>query len=154
MHRDAGPRGAGVSRRRRQRNALAQNAEINVTSLIDVAFTLLVIFIITAPALQGGIELRLPETDIQPITAQDDPFIVSVDADGLIWIGEDTQVPRDEFRTALPRFLDLAGASDVYIKADRDARHGDVAFVKGIAVTEARNRGGGIWELMDPDTQN
>lgn len=140
--------------RRRHRASLGQNAEINVTSLIDVAFTLLVIFIITAPALQGGIELRLPETDIQPITAQDDPFIVSVDASGAIWIGEDTEIPREEFRAALPRFLDLADASDVYIKADRDARHGDVAFVKGIAALEARSRGGGIWELMDPDTGN
>lgn len=141
-------------RRRKGREGLGQNAEINVTSLIDVAFTLLVIFIITAPALQGGIELRLPETDIQPITAQDDPFIVSVDANGTIWIGDDTEIPREEFRASLPRFLDLADASDIYIKADQDARHGDVAFVKGIAATEARSRGGSIWELMDPDSQN
>ncbi|MEC9241579.1 MAG: biopolymer transporter ExbD, partial [Gemmatimonadota bacterium] len=39
-------------------------AEINVTSMVDVAFTLLIIFIITAPILQGGIEVAVPETDI------------------------------------------------------------------------------------------
>lgn len=138
-------------RRRRGRSDLVETAEINVTSLIDVAFTLLVIFIITAPALQGGIELSLPETDIQPITAQDEAFIISVAADGSIWIGDDTEVSRDEFRSALPRLMDLADANDVYIKADEEARHGDVAWVTGIAAAEASQRGGSIWSLMDPE---
>ena len=45
---------------------------------MDVAFTLLVIFIITAPILQGGVEVAVPRADVQPLTAQDEPFFVSV----------------------------------------------------------------------------
>jgi biopolymer transport protein TolR len=79
-----------------KRGDLPINAEINVTSLIDVAFTLLVIFIITAPALTGGLEVNLPETRTQPLTVSDQSFIVSMDADGEIYIGE-TPVTREEF---------------------------------------------------------
>ena len=53
---------AGTRRARRQ--DLPIRAEINVTSLVDVAFTLLVIFIITAPMLQGGVEIQVPEADV------------------------------------------------------------------------------------------
>ena len=61
----------GASRRNgRARNDLPINAEINVTSLVDVAFTLLVIFIITAPILQGGIEVAIPRADVQPLSSQ------------------------------------------------------------------------------------
>ena len=67
-----------MSRRRPEGgNALDFRAEINVTSLVDVAFTLLVIFIITAPALQGGVEVELPRANVRPVTTQEDPFIVS-----------------------------------------------------------------------------
>ena len=58
--------------RRRQRGAttgdeLSVKAEINVTSLVDVAFTLLVIFIITAPILQGGVEVAVPRADVRRV---------------------------------------------------------------------------------------
>ena len=57
--------------RRTRRQDLPIKAEINVTSLVDVAFTLLVIFIITAPMLQGGVEIQVPEADVAPIFATD-----------------------------------------------------------------------------------
>ena len=60
-------RGGGV---RKSRVDLPLNAEINVTSLVDVAFTLLIIFIITAPILQGGIEVAVPRADVQALSAQ------------------------------------------------------------------------------------
>ena len=59
------------NQRRRGRNPHQVRAEINVTSLVDVAFTLLVIFIITAPVLQGGIEVNLPRGDVGYIEASD-----------------------------------------------------------------------------------
>ena len=62
---------AGARRSRRQ--DLPIKADINVTSLVDVAFTLLVIFIITAPMLQGGVEIVVPED--QPL-AEDDEILM------------------------------------------------------------------------------
>ena len=66
------------SRRLEGRQDLPLNAEINVTSLVDVAFTLLVIFIITAPILQGGVEVSVPRADVEALTTDDQPFIVAI----------------------------------------------------------------------------
>jgi biopolymer transport protein ExbD len=58
-----------MRRTRDPRTDLPLMAEINVTSFVDVALTLLVILVITAPVLQGGIEVDLPEAATQPIGA-------------------------------------------------------------------------------------
>ncbi len=47
---------------------LPLNADINVTSLVDVAFVLLIIFMITAPIMQGGVDVRLPRAQVRAIT--------------------------------------------------------------------------------------
>lgn len=104
----------------RRRDDLPLTAEINVTSLVDVAFTLLVIFIITAPALQGGVEVDLPEANVRSISSVDDPFYVSVDDDGTIYL-EDTPVTVEEFRSSLPQLLGANPPDQVYIRGDRAA---------------------------------
>ena len=126
------------------------NAEINITSLIDVAFTLLVIFIITAPMLQGGLEVRLPQAQIQPITAQDDPFIVSMDEEGSIFVGE-SRVPREEFAETFPQLLRIAGPGAVYIKADERAMYGDVFWVQAIVYRAAQEEGLVVGTLGEPE---
>ena len=103
-------------------------AEINVTSLVDVAFTLLVIFIITAPMLQGGVEIQVPEADVAPLTAQTDPIYVTVQADGRVFLAE-TEVPAEDLRGALPQMLRAAGARTVYIKADARAEWENVLSI-------------------------
>jgi biopolymer transport protein TolR len=133
-----------------RRGDLPITAEINVTSLIDVAFTLLVIFIITAPALTGGLEVNLPETRTQPLTVTDESFIVSVDADGGIYIGE-TQVTREEFPAALNRLMEVAGASNAFLKADEENRLGLAFWVFGYMLDEARARGGTAAFIAEPE---
>lgn len=129
------------SRRRAGRDHdLPVNAEINVTSLIDVAFTLLVIFIITAPMLQGGLEVNLPEAQVQPLTAQDDPFIVSVDADGSVYVGE-TAVPMDDFEDTFPQLFEAADPGAVYIQGDEAASYGTVFQVQAIVFQVAAEAG-------------
>lgn len=123
-------RGPGLARsgRGRNRNDLPLNADINVTSLVDVAFTLLVIFIITAPVLQGGIEVSVPRAQVQPLTAQDDPVFVSVTAEGRIYLEETLFTPED-FEEGFPQ-LATAGAWDrVYIRGDSLAPYGPVLKV-------------------------
>lgn len=129
-----------------KRGDLPPNAEINITSLIDVAFTLLVIFIITAPVLQGGVEVRLPRAQIQPLTAQDDPFIVSIMDDNTVVIGE-TPVSPEEFTEAFPQIYRAASPSAVYIRGDSAAIYGRVLPV--IAVIAEVTREDGIpWRLI------
>ena len=73
--------------RNASRRGLPGQVEINIVSLVDVAFTLLIIFIITAPILQGGIEVELPQADSAPITSHEG-MIVTVTRDGTIYIGD------------------------------------------------------------------
>ena len=137
-------------RRRRSRDDLPPNAEINVTSLIDVAFTLLVIFIITAPMLQGGLEVSLPQAQVQPLTAQDEPFIVSVDADGIVYVGE-TALTREEFESSFPQLLRAASPGAVYIRGDEAASYGEVFWVQAIVYREAQLEGLRVNILGEPE---
>ena len=112
----------------RRRGDLPLNAEINVTSLVDVAFTLLVIFIITAPILQGGIEVAVPRADVQPLTAQERPFIVTVMSDGTVYM-EDAPMTVAEFESIFAALAGDRGLDRVFIRADSLANWGPVLKV-------------------------
>ena len=121
-----------MRRNRNRRDDLPLTADINVTSLVDVAFTLLVIFIITAPVLQGGIEVSVPEADVRPLTAQDDPTFVSVDRQGTVYLHE-TPFDIQEFRTAFPQLMGAGDVERVYIRTDSLAPAGRILQVMGVA---------------------
>ena len=118
----------GLGRRSKNRSDLPLNADINVTSLVDVAFTLLVIFIITAPILQGGIEVAVPQADVQPLTAQDRPFFVTVTREGQVFIEEDPTTV-EEFERSFPQMAEAASLERVYLRADSLAAYGPVLKV-------------------------
>jgi biopolymer transport protein TolR len=116
------------------RGDLPMNADINVTSLVDVAFTLLVIFIITAPILQGGIEVAVPKADVRPLTSEDHPFFITIQRDGEIFM-ENTAVTLDELQTGLPQLLSAAGTAErVFIRADSLAPWGLAVKVMAASV--------------------
>lgn len=112
--------------RRRTRSGdeeLNVRAEINITSLVDVAFTLLVIFIITAPVLQGGVEVNVPQADVRAITSAQNEMIVTVERDGTVNVAE-TPVPLAEFRESFPQLVRAAQPEMVYIRGDSAALYG------------------------------
>ena len=119
------------TRARQRREAFNANAEINLTNLIDVAFVLLIIFMITAPILQGGIEVQLPKAAAAPITSQEG-VIVSIAADGTIFIGDVRVQSLDEFERVFPTYIRQQSRKFAYIKGDASATHGRVQQVLGI----------------------
>jgi biopolymer transport protein TolR len=96
---------------------LEVRADINVTSLVDVAFTLLVIFLITAPIMQGGIEVDVPQGDVNPLSVVESSLIVTLDRSGQIYMGE-TPVDRDGFAAAFSQLVGATQPDMVYIKGD------------------------------------
>ncbi|MBT8396291.1 MAG: biopolymer transporter ExbD [Gemmatimonadetes bacterium] len=131
--------------RRTRRQDLPIKADINVTSLVDVAFTLLVIFIITAPMLQGGVEIQVPEADVAPLTSETEPIIVTVEEDGSVFLAE-TPVPTEDVRTSLPQLLRASGAEIVLIKGDARANYeavlqiiATVSQIEGITISLVGN---------------
>ena len=131
--------------------SLPVRAEINVTSLVDVAFTLLVIFMITAPILQGGVEVSVPKAPSTPLQVAEG-VVVTVDRDGAIYV-DDTQVTRDEFSATIGPLVERSGGGTVYVKGDTDVPYGAVLWVVGtlreaeieavslVAEPEVRRRG-------------
>jgi len=115
--------------RRRTTGGLPPNAEINMTSLIDVAFTLLVIFIITAPILQSNVEVNVPRAQAEPISTPDG-VVVSVNREGRIFIG-DTETSWEQFDVSLPDAVRQQNARSVYLRADEGVAYGRVLEVLG-----------------------
>jgi biopolymer transport protein ExbD/biopolymer transport protein TolR len=105
-------------------------AEISVTSLVDVAFTLLVIFIITAPIMQGGVELDLPRADSAPLAGADG-VIVSIERSGAIHLGEVPVAGVDELVSLYPDYVRNRGTETVYLRADGGVDYERVAVVLG-----------------------
>jgi biopolymer transport protein TolR len=97
-------------------------AEINVTPLVDVVLVLLIIFMVTAPFLQGGLEIDLPKVATRGIDVREG-LVVSVRADRSVAVGN-TIVPFAGFEEA----LDHAGAArrPVFLKADHRVPYGTI----------------------------
>ena len=100
----------------------APMAEINVTPLVDVVLVLLIIFMVTAPFLQGGLEIDLPKVSASGLDVHEG-LIVSVRADRTVAVGSRI-VPLDQLESALSR--EGAKHRPVFLKADRRVPYGNV----------------------------
>lgn len=109
------------------------SADINLINLVDVAFTLLVIFMITAPILQGGIEIQVPKAEVAPLPGGEG-IVISIDREGGIYI-DDVRVTFEEFKAAVKDVWTQKGTPPVYVQGDEGARYGVV--LKVIAALKA-----------------
>lgn len=121
----AGLGGLGRGRRRRH-----LNAEVNIINLVDVVLVLLIIFMVTAPMMQGGIEVRLPKAVSRPVTSTN-AVNITIEKNGRISIGSE-RYDFDHFRAAFTVLIGVKRPEMVYVKGDEGARYGDVARVLGV----------------------
>ena len=115
-------------RRRRQRMML--NADINVVSLIDVMMLLMVIFMITAPIMQGGVDIALPKAEARPLEPKSG-LVVTVDKAGMIHVDE-TALTFSEFRATFRTLASSRGKDGIYLRADQGVPYGTVAKVLAV----------------------
>ena len=111
-----------------RKGTLPLTADINVTSLVDVAFTLLVIFIITAPILQGGVEVQLPKGEVAPIT-QSEGVVVSLTRDGDLYIDDVRVNSVEDFRIMYPQVVKQRNSREAYLRVDEEVAYGRFARV-------------------------
>ena len=123
-------------------------SEINVTPFVDVMLVLLVIFMVTAPMMEQGIEVDLPETTTQNIRVQEEPLILTVKKDGSYHLGS-REVSAAELSAKLDAILEGAEDREVFLRADRAARYGAVA--KALAAVRAAG-GRHIGMVTEPES--
>lgn len=105
-------------------------SEINVTPLVDVMLVLLIIFMVTAPMMQQGLEVQLPETANSGVPTTDEPFILVIKKDGTLHAGE-AKVSMDSLGTKLKAIFSTRKDKQIYIQADRHVDYGTVAEAMG-----------------------
>ena len=105
-------------------------AQINVTPLVDVMLVLLVIFMVTAPIIQQGVQVNLPQAKSNAIAGTETPLIVTVAKNGKIYLN-DNAVNLAELGQKLRAIKKLQADKQVYLRADQDVRYG--AVMKTIA---------------------
>jgi biopolymer transport protein ExbD/biopolymer transport protein TolR len=119
-----------------QRGEMPFNADVNVTSLVDVMLVLLIIFMITAPMMQGGVDVELPRAEARPLSPKEG-MVVSVDRDGRIYVDQ-TPVSYSDFRITFRSLVATRKPTGVYLQADNRVPYGQVVRVLAII------RGAGI----------
>jgi biopolymer transport protein ExbD/biopolymer transport protein TolR len=127
---------------------MALNAEINVVSLIDVMLLLMVIFMITAPMMQGGVDVALPRADVRPMEAKSG-LVVTIMRDGRMAIDQ-TRLTYDEFRVSFASLASGRTQQGVYLSADQNVPYGTV--VRVLAVMRAAGVGD-IGLVAEPESE-
>jgi biopolymer transport protein ExbD/biopolymer transport protein TolR len=133
---------------RHKRRELPMNAEINVVSLIDVMLLLLVIFMITAPMMQGGVDVALPKADAKPLEQPKSGLVVSVDRGGAVYVDQ-TKMTLAEFRASFRALAANRTRDGVYLRGDAGVPYGTVTQVLAIM------RGAGVGDVglvTEPET--
>ncbi len=105
-------------------------AEINITPMVDVMLVLLIIFMVTAPLLVAGVPVELPNTSAARISQPKKPMIVSLAADGSLFIREE-QVTKDSLVPKLQALRATEGDLVVYVRADKSSAYGEVMDILG-----------------------
>ena len=116
-------------------------SEINVTPLVDVMLVLLIIFMVTAPMLQTGVDLELPQAEAQVIPDDEGKLILSIDKQGKAHLGA-VEVPWDQLEVKLSTNAKVKSDRELYIEADTHLPYGTVIKAMTIA------RKAGVQKLM------
>jgi biopolymer transport protein TolR len=98
-------------------------AQINVTPLVDVMLVLLVIFMVTAPIIQQGVQVNLPQTKSSAIPGTEEFLVVTVAKNGKTYLNDNPMNP-GELGKKLAAIRKLQVDKQVYLRADQDVRYG------------------------------
>jgi len=130
-----------ASRRHRKKKL---KAEINVVPYIDVMLVLLIIFMVTAPLLNVGVDVNLPQSDAKPLEQKNTkPVVVQVASDGALALTYDgldrpQAVDREQLVAKVKGFIEADPQLPVYVAGDRDANYQTVYEVLTLLQREAK----------------
>ncbi|MEZ4270713.1 MAG: biopolymer transporter ExbD [Myxococcota bacterium] len=106
-------------------------SDINVTPMVDVMLVLLIIFMVTAPLMQQGVDVELPQTKSPTLDVDPDLAILAVTKERRIFLGK-TEIPYEQLRDKLVSNIKLREDKEIYLHADRDLNYGFVVDIMAI----------------------
>ena len=119
----------GLGRMRRARHL---NAEVNIINLVDVILVLLIIFMITAPIMSGGVKVELPKSVVGPIETED-VLNIGITSKGMISIGNSSKLMTfDAFRASVGVVIANTHPKSASISGDASVPYGVVTRVMGV----------------------
>ena len=124
-------------------------SDINVTPMVDVMLVLLVIFMVTAPLIQKGVKVNLPEAKAAPVEASEKKLVLSVDAKGRVFLG-DVEVPLDDLEEKLKTNARAQADKEIYLHADKSLPYGVVVEVMAAAQRAGIGNLGMITDPVSP----
>ena len=127
----------GMSQQKSSRVVLS---EINVTPFVDVMLVLLIIFMVTAPMMQQGLEVQLPETENSGVSTKEEPFILIITKDKRLKAGS-ADLSINNLKIKLKAIFATRKNKQLYIQADKHVEYGFVAEAM------AQIRGAGIYNI-------
>ena len=122
-----------------RRDKYEPSAQMNLTSMVDILFMLLIIVMISAPLMHAQVDLSLPKSSAARIT-DESAVTISIKSDGAIYI-EKTQIPLESLARKLWELKETKNVTSVSLRADKSVNYGTVMEIIG-AIKE-----GGIEDL-------
>jgi biopolymer transport protein TolR len=123
-------------------------SQINITPLVDVMLVLLVIFMVTAPILQQGVSVDLPEvTAAPPLAGSEEQLVVSVTREGKVHLN-DTPLKLDDLNQKLSAIVRVRPDREVYLRADKNVPYGKVVEVMAVVRTAGVRKLGIVTEPL------
>jgi biopolymer transport protein TolR len=123
-------------------------AEINVTPFVDVVLVLLIIFLITAPMMLGGIDVRVPKTQARNIQPEE-RMVLTVTRDRGVYL-ENQPITLDRLAKVLSGMVKRNPKSSVFLKADEAVAYGTVMKVMDVIKKAGVDRVGMVTEPVGP----
>lgn len=105
-------------------------SEINVTPLVDVMLVLLIIFMVTAPMMNQGLDVELPETKASGVETTEEPMTLVIKKGQKLFLGE-SQIQMEGLGKKLAAIMETRKNKQIYIQADRQVDYGYVAEAMG-----------------------
>ena len=105
-------------------------SDINVTPMVDVMLVLLVIFMVAAPLMTGGVPVHLPKTAAQKVAQPKTPLVVSIDKGGHVFVDRD-ELPPGEIGARLAALARQSPDQVVLVRGDKEIGYGRVMSVMG-----------------------
>jgi biopolymer transport protein TolR len=127
-------------------------AEINVTPLVDVMLVLLIIFMVTAPLIQQGVDVELPEASAQQLPDDEGKLILTVTKDQKVFLGQ-TEVPLKDLEDKVRHNAKVQAEREIYLHADKTLPYGVVVQIMAVIKQAGVEKLGMVTDPLEYETQ-